>query len=62
MNMKKIAVITGAVVLLWSAAPVPAEDAPATLAASATNASPARTTDGVEFRIGPVYANAPNWP
>src|SRR5678816_1886364 len=24
-----------------------------------TNASPARTSDQVEFRIGPVYANAP---
>jgi hypothetical protein len=59
MNMKKIVFITGAVALLWSATPTPAADAPATVAAPTTNASPARTTDDVEFRIGPVYANAP---
>ena len=32
---------------------------PAATAAAVTNATPARTTDNVEFVIGPVYANAP---
>ena len=30
-------------------------------AVATTNASPARTKDNVEFVIGPVYANAPEW-
>ncbi len=59
MNMNKIVFISGVVALLSCATPASAADAPATVAAPTTNASPARTTDGVEFRIGPVYANAP---
>jgi len=59
MNTNKIVFITGMVVLLLSVMRAAAADAPAPVAAPTTNASPARTTDGVEFRIGPVYANAP---
>src|SRR6266550_8625269 len=59
MNMTRIVFIAGVAALLSSAMPASAADAPAPVAAPTTNASPARTTDGVEFRIGPVYANAP---
>jgi enterochelin esterase family protein len=57
--MNKIVFIAGVVTLLSRATPASAVDAPAPVAAPTTNASPARTTDDVEFRIGPVYANAP---
>lgn len=43
--------------LLTNVTSTRAADAPAS--AVVTNASPARTADGVEFRIGPVYAPAP---
>ena len=59
MSLNKNVMIAGAVALLSRVTPVSAVDAPPTVAAPTTNASPARTRDGVEFRIGPVYANAP---
>src|SRR3989442_660341 len=43
------------VAAVFAAHLVSAAEAPA----AATDASPARTTDRVEFIIGPVYANAP---
>ena len=58
MNMTRIVFTAGVMALFSSAVPASAADAPAPVAAPTTNASPARTTDGVEFRIGPVYANA----
>jgi enterochelin esterase family protein len=48
----------GKIVAMWalfSTASLPAAESPV----AATNASPARTTDNVEFTIGPVYVNAP---
>jgi len=53
LKMNKIIFIAGVAILLWSATPSSAVDV------SATSASSARTSEGVEFRIGPVYANAP---
>src|SRR5437867_3602041 len=59
MNMNKIVLVASVLALLSSVTPASAADAPSPVAAPTTNASPARTTDVVEFRIGPVYANAP---
>jgi len=57
--MNQIFFATGLAALLVNTTSVAAVDAPISITAPATNASPARTADGVEFRIGPVYVNAP---
>jgi enterochelin esterase-like enzyme len=59
MHINRFVFTAGVAALLSSGTPAAAVEAPPPVAAPTTNASPARTTDGVEFRIGPVYANAP---
>ena len=59
MKITKLFYCVGFISVLLAARPTSSADAPPTTAPAATNASPARTKDGVEFVIGPVYANAP---
>lgn len=56
MTMTKLVCRTAILCLMWSAAPASGADAPAAPAA-ATNASPVRTKDNVEF-MSYVFAEA----